>query len=138
MLTDSRQHIRELAVKRILKARKNNIKNRIFKVPKINFDAQDYIDLIDWFNCVVTEPPLTMNMSEEQLLDIVTKNQIPKFNHFHCHSQAVERCVKIITDASSKVCGEKSRDGYIRAKLDARKDLPKFENKGQYYAARNQ
>lgn len=136
MLVDTRQHIRELAVRRILKARKLGIKKRIFKIPKINFDAEDYIDLIDWSNCVISEPPLTKDMSDEQLLDIIKSEESP-FDFFPCHTQAVERYVKVITDASSKVCGEKSRDGYIRAKLDARTDLPKFDNKGQYYATRN-
>lgn len=136
MLVDTRQHIRELAVRRILKARQLGIGKRIFKIPKINFDAQDYVDLIDWSNCTVSEPPLTKDMSEEQLLDIIKSEESP-FDFFPCHTQAVERYVKVITDASSKVCGEKSRDGYIRAKLDARTDLPKFDNKGQYYATRN-
>lgn len=134
MLTDTRNHIRELAVKRILQSRQNDVPHRIFRIPKINFNAEDYIDLIDWSACVVTEPPLTLNMSEKQLLDIVMKNEIPKFEKFPCHTQTVERCVKLITDASSKVCGENARDGYIRAKIDARKNLPKFENKAQYFA----
>ena len=28
-----------------------------FKVPKINFDAKDYIDMISWAKNDVTEPP---------------------------------------------------------------------------------
>lgn len=136
MLTDKRKHIRELAVRRILKARETNMKNRTFRVPKINFEAQDYIDLIHWSHCDVTEPPLTKSMTYEQLHEIMINNTVPKFDSFPCHTQAVERSVKLITEASSKVCGEKSRDGYIRAKIDARRDLPKFDNKKQYFSAR--
>lgn len=138
MLTDKRKNIRELAVRRILKARKTDMKTRTFRIPKINFEAQEYIDLIHWSHCDVTEPPLTKSMPDEQLREIMTNDTVPKFDHFPCHTQAVERCVKLITEASSKVCGEKSRDGYIRAKLDARKDLPKFDNKEQYFSARIQ
>lgn len=103
-------------------------------MPEVNFNAEDYIDLIDWFNCTVTEPPLVRHLSDQELWDIV--KQVPNFDNFPCHTQAVERGVKIITEASTKVCGEESRDGFIRAKFDARKDLPKFESKCQYYASR--
>lgn len=95
------------------------MKNRIFKV-----DAEDYIYLIDWMNCTITEPPLTQHLADKELWDMV--KQVPNFDNFSCHTQTVERCIKLITEASIKVCGEDSRDGYIRAKLDARKNLPIF------------
>ncbi|CAG9839024.1 unnamed protein product [Diabrotica balteata] len=64
--------------------------------------------------------------------------QIPNFDNFPCHTQAMERCVKIITDVSIKVCDEESRDGYIRAKLNTRKNLPICESNCQYYASRRE
>ncbi|GBN32246.1 hypothetical protein AVEN_96395-1 [Araneus ventricosus] len=53
-LHDSRKHIQELAVRRIQKM-KNSSGLLFSKIPKLNFKAADYIDLIDWSNCVVTE-----------------------------------------------------------------------------------
>ncbi|GBM25724.1 hypothetical protein AVEN_241995-1 [Araneus ventricosus] len=51
MLHVSRKHIRELAVVCILGARDKKTKNwgglRFFKLPKLNFEAADYIDVID-------------------------------------------------------------------------------------------
>lgn len=136
MLVDERPHIRELALRRILKARQNKPNNvRIFKVPKINFAATDYTELIDWTHNV-TEPPLTMHISDEDLHLMIRRQEAPTLKKFPCHTQAVERAVKIITEASFTVCGAQSRDGFIRTKLQARADLPSFENKGQYYSAK--
>ena len=62
MLTDERKHIRELGLRRILKARtivklpKRTTKKRKstkttaireFAIPKLNFEATDYVDLIN-------------------------------------------------------------------------------------------
>src|SRR6218665_3293541 len=49
MLTDDRKEIRELGIRRILKARKTVLSGiRKFVVPKLKFDVSDYTELIDW------------------------------------------------------------------------------------------
>ncbi|CAH1110448.1 unnamed protein product [Psylliodes chrysocephalus] len=52
MLHDTRPHTKELALRRIVNAKtKGNINStnvRPFIIPQINFDADDYVDLIDW------------------------------------------------------------------------------------------
>lgn len=139
MLSDPRPYIRELAARRIKKCRMQNNKTvRVFRVPVLNLDADDYIGLIDWQKTMVTEPPLSFNISNEALDNIVTGKEVLNFEKFPCHTQAVERCVKLVTEASTKVCGESSRDGYIRLKLEGRKILPTFENKSQYFDKRNE
>ncbi|GBN12568.1 hypothetical protein AVEN_93077-1 [Araneus ventricosus] len=59
MLVDRRRHIRELSVRWIIKVRgsSSTVERRRFVVPKLNFKANQYIKLIDWFNCDITEPP---------------------------------------------------------------------------------
>ncbi|GBP00984.1 hypothetical protein EVAR_2278_1 [Eumeta japonica] len=58
MITDERKHIRELAARRILKARSSAVQTpRLFDVPKINFDASNYIDIINWQK-EITEAPI--------------------------------------------------------------------------------
>ncbi|GBN82647.1 hypothetical protein AVEN_70955-1 [Araneus ventricosus] len=42
------------------------------------------------------------------------------FKTFPVHTQAVERCWKILTEAPGKVCGAKSGDGFIRTTLLSR------------------
>ncbi|GBM07089.1 hypothetical protein AVEN_177057-1 [Araneus ventricosus] len=131
MLHDSRKHIRELAFRRILAARDKKTKNsgylHSFKLPKLNFEAADYID---WSKCVVTEPHLTMHIKDKDLREMCKEEHFPvlTFEEFPCHTQPVVRCIKLISKAAMNVCGEAARDGYIRAKLQARKELPTSDN----------
>ena len=63
MLSDDRTHIRELAYRRIMAARKENgLSSRVreFRVPSLNFEAKDYTELVEWQQIDRYEPPLTM------------------------------------------------------------------------------
>ena len=51
MLSDDRTHIRELAYRRILVARKENGSSsrvRKFRVPSLNLEAKEYTELVEW------------------------------------------------------------------------------------------
>jgi len=69
MMTDDRPHIRELALLRILKAREQPKRKgvRQFTMPPINFDCTDYTAMIDWTTVRMTEPPVTMSMSDDDI-----------------------------------------------------------------------
>lgn len=54
------------------------------------------------------------------------------FPEFPCHTQSVERCVKLTTEASGSVAGQKSRDGFICARQNSRKVMPKFNSKKDF------
>ena len=59
MLVDDRQHIRQLDLRRVLKAKQSTLSSsRQFQVPAINLAASDYIDLIGRISCTVTVPPI--------------------------------------------------------------------------------
>ena len=90
---------------------------RQFFITEINFEATDYIELIDWQKCKLTEPPITTCISDECLIKMVTNGHVPEVKQFPCHTQGVERCIKLVTEASVEVCGYDSRDGYIRARF---------------------
>ena len=49
-----------------------------------------------------------------------------------CHTQSVERIVKIVTEVSVRVADEIRRDGYIRAILKSRSEMPKFVQKKDF------
>ena len=138
LITNDRKHIRELGLRRILKARSEHnsvrIPVRVFTVPEINFNAEDYTELINWQSCNVTEPPLTVNISDVDITAFVKSKESPvvDFPRFPCHTQAVERCIKLVTEASAAVCGNTSRDGFIRAGLEARSIMPVFNTKSEY------
>lgn len=135
MLSDTRSHVRELSLRRILKSRTTNATRDIrkFKIPPINFEADNYINLINWQDITVTEPPMTEQFSSEELKQMIKK--VPDEIHifkFPCHSQSVERCVKLVTEASATVCGQEARDGFIRCRIASRESLPKFECKSDF------
>ena len=52
---------------------------------------------------------------------------------FPCHSQAVERHIKLFTEASATVCDQETRDGFIRTQIPSRKEIPKFESNQQFF-----
>lgn len=43
--------------------------------------------------------------------------------------------MKLVTEASLKVCGPQSRDGYIRATLKSRETINEFSSKADYKVA---
>jgi hypothetical protein len=105
-------------------------------IPNLNFTADDYISLIDWQTAAITEPPLTMELSQIDLERLVATHDVPVLNFpkFPCHTQSVERSVKLVTEACAAVCGAKSRDGFIVNRLESRKLMPKFNTKSQFRA----
>lgn len=136
MVTDDRDHIKQLALRRILKARQEQKTDvRKFHIPKLNFDSADYVDLINWLEADVTAPPLLSDIplceissrifdNNETLLPII---QVP------CHTQAVERHVKLVTEASQSVCGERARNGFIINRILSRQQMAAFNQKTDYY-----
>ena len=135
MISDERVKVRELGLRHILKARSEAASSRdirIFQIPNFKFDAKDYIDIIPWQECSVTEPPILSRLSDEDLKDFIKSNDIPKFEKSPCHTQSVERCVKLVTEASASVCGVEARDGFIRARVESRKCMPFFNTKAEF------
>lgn len=140
MIMDERPHIREIGYRRILKSRNEPSAKgyvRDFKIPSINFSANDYTELIDWSMCKLTPPPLLSKMPTEYIDSLLKDKILPEFNYlkFPCHTQSVERCVKLVTEAAEKVCGHENRDGYIRATLKSRQLMHKFGSKSEFKGA---
>ena len=65
----------------------------------------------------------------EELIKTKGSLELPEFP---CHTQNVERMVKIVTEVSLTACSEEARDGIIRTKLKSRKDIPRFETKKDF------
>lgn len=134
MLKDNRKHIRRLAMKRILRAREDEVPNRKFQLPEILFQAKSYDELIDWQKTPRLEPVLTKHISTAQIsawLSSDTDDDID-IQPFPCHNQAVERLVKVVTESATKVYGHDRRDGYIRVLQERRKVMPHFDTKSQF------
>ena len=109
---------------------------RIFDIPPFNFEATDSFELIDWQQCTVTDPPFLKPIG---LPDCGTEGLVHSgetaniaFPRFPCHTEAVERCVKGVTEACKSVVGQEARDGFIRARSIARGIMPTFNTKSEY------
>ncbi|CAH0383699.1 unnamed protein product [Bemisia tabaci] len=135
MLNDALQDVKQLAVQKIMNARRTKSSTvRKFKVPLLNFNAETYSEMIFWNEVTVTQPPILQYFSEEDLENLAREKDLQNYSFYKypCHTQSVERCVKIVTEASALVCGGEERDGLIRSKLKARLLMPAFEPKSQF------
>ncbi|GBN89202.1 hypothetical protein AVEN_39737-1 [Araneus ventricosus] len=132
MTVDKRDHIRELGFRRIIKARNLASKRksiRSFQPPKINFPATYYIEMNHWNTITLSPSPLLRKFSNQEIWSIVQSVGTAdewNFDKFPCHTQAVERFLKLVTEASQKVMGSNSRDGFIRTTLLSRSSMPSF------------
>ena len=81
-----------------------------------------------------TAPPLIFNLFNQFLMEFVNEISAPiiKLEIHLCHTQAVERCIKLVSKVSEKVCGLTKRDVFIRTRLSSKRSMPSFETKGQY------
>ncbi|GBM86415.1 hypothetical protein AVEN_202002-1 [Araneus ventricosus] len=76
--------------------------------PAVNFGAAGYVDIIDWQAFYVTPPPVLRQISSHELLKMI-QDDVPMdgwdFIKFPSHMQAVERIMKLVTEASRKRFG---------------------------------
>ncbi|GBN64215.1 hypothetical protein AVEN_14001-1 [Araneus ventricosus] len=87
--------------------------------------------MIEWFKCDVTEPPITADLIIEELKSIAENESIKDLQiyKFPFHTQSIERCVKLVTETASSLCGSYNRDGFIRNTMASLAIMPSFENK---------
>ena len=93
MLTDNRENVRSLALQKLISFKNENKGKgevRVFKVPKIDFEAKDYFELIDWQMSGSYEPPLLINVPLKDIENIVNVGKTEVWSEYPCHTQAVE------------------------------------------------
>ena len=101
MLADDNIHVRKRAVKVILGIRSKSATIRPvrnFKVPTLLYDAEHYYEMIDWEAEVLTEPPLTYRLSDDEIREVATEPLT--FPSYNSHTQSIERAIKNVTNAS--------------------------------------
>ena len=89
--------------------------------------------MINWKHTTIYEPAATLLLSESNLHEIIKTDFKMNIAKFPCHSQAVERHIKLVTEASATVCVQETRDSFIRTQIQSRKGIPKFESKQQFF-----
>ena len=139
MLESTSLSIRQKAMKTIEKLRAKHSKKprmkilkgiRPLKVPVLQWDAFSWVDMIDWKTASVHQPYIIERLSDDEVASTLWKPQA--FPPFPLHTQTVERAVKLVTEASSQVCGQERRHGYILSVLEARKIRKPFDTKCDY------
>lgn len=119
MLCDENKNVRYLGWKKILRIRKSssNEKVRTFNLPRLNFNGNHYTEIIDLEQEAKTVPPILRKFEFcSNDANYYAKKKLNKYNlefdfaKLPCHTQSVERCVKIVTEASKSVCGEERRN----------------------------
>jgi len=139
MLADTVKKTREKAVIHILKIREKHYNNHLvttvrkFEVPEIQFNSEHYTEMIDWNKTIVTEPPLIIKLSNQDLMKFIDARMIEE-NIFKspCHTQAVKRYVEAVSDAVKHTCDSSVQDGYIRSTVHSRDLMPKFDTKSDF------
>ena len=137
MLVDEDCDVRKIAVKKIIGIRaKKQLQVRKFEKPKVNFAAQKFYEMIDLSNMeLLFEPPLLRGISNEELQQCISSDDnflSSMINGIPCHTQAAERMIKTVSEASHKVCGEKNRHGRVCAVLESRELLPQTSTKSDF------
>lgn len=140
MANDDDENIRRMAWLKVLAARSEENCNkplRKFMVPKINFECDNYTSMIDIPAAV--DPPMLRDVNVTQSnIEFLASTPILEhefgetIRNMPVHTQAVERCVKLVTEASKSVCGENSRDGHIANTLASRNIMKRFDSKSDY------
>ena len=75
--------------------------------PLINLEATSYDEIIDWAEAPKTEPPVTMHLSDLELLEAIgTPLHLPSFP---CHTLDVERLVPVVTESALQRVGPVNR-----------------------------
>ena len=87
--------------------------------------------MINWDDAIIHEPAATLLLSESNLHETLKTGFKMNMAKFLCHSQDVERHIKLVSEALATVCGQETRDGFIRTQIQSRKEIPKFESKQQ-------
>ena len=149
MLGDKKKTVRAEAVRMITKVRRlgrptNDI--REFHLPELNFSAKNYYELVNFYGkrgsilmyksksrgtLAVTEPPLLMKCRD--LKQFISK---PLSLHYPCHTQSVERAVKLTTETTKRVSGQKRQIGEALNTIAARKKPWLAEGKKNIYVSR--
>lgn len=75
---------------------------------------------------------LLKNISSEDFLKKLEDPSTMEIVKYPCNTQAVERCVNLVTEASMAVCGQHNRHGFIKSRVDSRQDMPQFNTKREY------
>ena len=82
---------------------------------------------------ILQNPPPDKRISEKESTKYIKYNNKPaiELDNYPRYTQAVERCVKLVSDAPGAVSGQKQRYEFISTRISLRQSMPNFETKTQ-------
>ena len=96
----------------------------------IYLEAKQLKHLIDWDESNIYDSLLTCSLTTTELQKLYKAPlQVPAWSS---HTQAVERCVKLVTDAAATVFGLEKREGHIKAQQLSRKMMQRNNSKKDF------
>ena len=99
---------------------------RIFHLPKPNYDATHFSEMIFWDQESITEPPLLRDYSNDQIRAFEKE---PLEVLIPSNSQHVERCIQLMARNTTKSSNPTVRDGLCKATIDEQKRRPNLNRK---------
>jgi len=96
------------------------------KTPTINPEATTVSQLIDW-SSGVSEPPFTCSLTTEKIKALVANPMVVP--DWPSHTQSVERCVKMTTEAAGHVYSHERRNHYIKGQMVSRELMGRNRSK---------
>ena len=93
----------------------------------MDFTASSYTKMVDWAQLPCTEPPLTKEMTEAELDEVVERPH--HFEDFPNHTQQVEAAVRVVSDTATRRANHEARDSLIHQLLESREQCPAFHSK---------
>ena len=101
LLASKNKEDRQFAVEKVLQLRGEefgDMEPRSRRTPKLNFEAKECKDLINWEKEVIHEPVFSCSLSTPEIKSIIdTPLQVVGYP---LHTQSTERAVKLVTKAS--------------------------------------
>lgn len=101
--------------------------------------------MIDLENTEITSPPILESIEvSSNNLEMLAAGKITEIapeielNDIPCHTQSVERCVKIVTEASESVTDDEKRLGWILNTLSSRNIMSTFKSKKDFSVSSDQ
>src|SRR6218665_1431713 len=104
---------------------------RIFKVPLLIFEAQNYTELINWSSNKRADPLMFRSFHSTQLEENIHTSDMLQLKSCLCHKQAIERGIKLMTEVCAAVC-EPQSVGFIRARIASRSAMKVFNKTSDF------
>jgi len=130
LFSDEKSH-RQVAVNKILQIRSGpEMKLIPTRIPKINFEAKEWSELVDISTIQCHVPPCVAHLTNEDLESLISVCEFCP--GYPLHSQSVERAVKLTSEASKRSYIWEKRHQYIVATTKSQAKRPQFRSKSDY------